>query len=188
MFLPFVFSFLASRNRISLSPRRAERCSAVHWRTGQSNVMFVKTAGCCRWCKILWISSGLKGLEQSDSAMVWKTQQSNRRRCDNEQCYHTVTHNLNACWWWRYSDTRWLLLQPLSGRFCVCDSRHLSFFKNNSKSYQWILMTFLEKNDNNVKEQMTTFWYISDSSGCLRSSKDDLWPTGFLNHHKWLGS
>lgn len=109
-FLLFVFSFLASRNRISLSPRRAERCSAVHWRTGQSNVMFVKTAGCCRWCKILWISSGLKGLEQSDSAMVWKTQQPNRRRCDNEQCYHTVTHNLNACWWWRYSDTRWLLL------------------------------------------------------------------------------
>lgn len=82
-FLLFVFSFLASRNRISLSPRRAERCSAVHWRTGQSNVMFVKTAGCCRWCKILWISSGLKGLEQSDSAMVWKTQQPNRRRCDN---------------------------------------------------------------------------------------------------------
>lgn len=45
-------------------------------------------------------------------------------------------------------------------------------------------MTFLEKIDNDVKEQMTTFWYISDSSGRLRSSKDDLWPTGFLNDHK----
>lgn len=47
-FLPFLSSFLPSLNRMGLSPRQPERCSAVHWRAGQSQVMLVKTAGCCR--------------------------------------------------------------------------------------------------------------------------------------------
>lgn len=58
---------------MSLSPRQLERCSAVQWRTGQFNVMSMKTAGCCRWCRILWISSGLKGFMESGSAIVYTT-------------------------------------------------------------------------------------------------------------------
>lgn len=71
--LLFVPSFLASLKRTGLSPRQAERCSAVHRRTGQSNVMLLKTAGCWRWHKIFWISLGLKGFVESDSAMVCKS-------------------------------------------------------------------------------------------------------------------
>lgn len=69
-FLPSLSSFLPSLNRMGLSPRESERRSAVHWRAGQSQVMLVKTAGCCRWCRIFWISSGLKGLLEWWSAMV----------------------------------------------------------------------------------------------------------------------
>lgn len=46
---------------MSLSQRQSDRCSAVQVRTGQSEVMFMKTAGCCRCCRILLVSSGLKG-------------------------------------------------------------------------------------------------------------------------------
>lgn len=35
--------------------------------------MFLKTAGCCKWCRIVWVSSGLKGLTELGAAIACRT-------------------------------------------------------------------------------------------------------------------